>query len=460
MTGFRGWFLTCVVAACLACAVCPRSWAGDPTKNEQFQPGAEGAKLIDAAGFDSLQAAFQALPASGGVVTIPPGRYEITEPLRIRAGDVMVRGSGTSTHIVNKNEGGLAGIDVRAPEGVKSIWRVQLCDLRVTGNPKSGPGIYAKSVDELLISRVAAEHNGTYGIFLDNCYEDPRISDCLINYNKHTGLNLAACHDIVVSANQFEENKDAVRCIDGFNLTLTGNNLDDHLGNGVVIENTYGSLVSANMIEECAGHAVVLARECYGDTVSANTLAHCQGEGVRLDNVRDITVSANNIVLMAQPGVHALNGAGELTITGNTFCRYPYDPSKRHKLDPACGIVLESAPDVTITGNTFTRLHQTAVTIKGKDNKRIILVGNSILNPSQEKAGAYSALYFENLSDSVITGNIISDTQSPNTMKQVVEFTGDAGTLVVGDNLVTGVQRLIIPTGIPIQSGVPFITPP
>ena len=50
---------------------------------------------------------------------------------------------------------------------------------------------------------------------------------------------------------------DAVLCTDSFNLTMTGNNLDDHLGNGVVVENTYGSITSGNMIEECKGFAVV-----------------------------------------------------------------------------------------------------------------------------------------------------------------------------------------------------------
>jgi hypothetical protein len=34
----------------------------------------------------------------------------------------------------------------------------------------------------------------------------------------------------------FEENQDALHCLDGFNLTVTGNDLDDHLGHGVVIE--------------------------------------------------------------------------------------------------------------------------------------------------------------------------------------------------------------------------------
>ncbi|GIS58662.1 MAG: hypothetical protein CM1200mP2_08870 [Planctomycetaceae bacterium] len=70
------------------------------------------------------------------------------------------------------------------------------------------------------------------------------------------GLNLIGCHDIVVSSNQFEENNDALSCTDGFNLCLTGNCLDDHLRHGVIIENTYGSVLSGNMIEECQGYAV------------------------------------------------------------------------------------------------------------------------------------------------------------------------------------------------------------
>ena len=55
-------------------------------------------------------------------------------------------------------------------------------------------------------------------------------------------------------------NLDALRCLDPFNLCMTGNCVDDHLRHGVVIENTYGSIVSGNMIEECNGTAVILDR--------------------------------------------------------------------------------------------------------------------------------------------------------------------------------------------------------
>ena len=61
--------------------------------------------------------------------------------------------------------------------------------------------------------------------------------------------------------------------------------LDDHLRDGVVIENTYGSVVAGNMIEECAGTAIVLDRDCYGITLSANVIAHETSGGIDLRDI-------------------------------------------------------------------------------------------------------------------------------------------------------------------------------
>ena len=153
-------------------------------------------------------------------------------------------------------------------------------------------------MDELLISRVAVEHNGGDGIVLDNCHEDARICDSLINYNAGTGLDLRPrCHDVVVSANQFETNRGAVRCADGFNLTVIGNNMDDHSGHGLVVENTHGSVVAGNMIEQCTGDAAVLRGKCDGTTLSANTLTQCREGGVQLVGVKNLTLSASTFDL-------------------------------------------------------------------------------------------------------------------------------------------------------------------
>ncbi len=438
---FRYYTNTVVLVFAVLLFAATSAWAGDATKGETFQPGAEGAASVNAADFSTLQEALDSLPPGGGVVNLPPGRFEISQPLTLTRGDAMLRGVGTATHIVNQNEAGEPGLLVQPPEGTKSLWRVQIADLRITGNPKSGPGILARKIDELLISRVASEHHGGDGILLDHCYEDPRVSDCLVNYNAATGLNLLGCHDIIVSANQFEENMDGIHCIDGYNLTMTGNNLDDHLGNGLVVENTYGSVVSGNMIEECNGHAVVLKGDCYGDALSANTFAHCQGEGVRLENVRDITISANAFVLLAVVSIHALDGAAQLTITGNTFSRYPFDPERSRKGDPGSGIVLETTRDVTIAGNTFTATRHEAIKTVGESSRRIAITGNTVLNASSEEAGAHSAFAIENASHCIVANNIVHDGQEKKEgTAPAIRLQGACEANQVRGNIVTGYE--------------------
>ncbi|NUQ63330.1 MAG: right-handed parallel beta-helix repeat-containing protein, partial [Pirellulales bacterium] len=265
------------------------------------------AAVIDASRYPDLQAAFAAVPEAGGLVRLPPGDFEITKPLVLSRGNTRIEGAGAATCIVNANQQGQPSLVIRSPEFEKNskarLWRVQLANFRVTGDPgapndkstqpKSGDGILAQNIDELYVEGMTVDHHGGHGIHLVNCYEDPRIADSLITYNAQAGLNIAGGHDIVVNANHFEENLDALRCSDSFNLCMNGNNLDDHLGNGVVIEKTYGSVLSGNMIEECNGIAVVLDRDCYGITISANVIAHNMQGGVELRDAWGCAVSAN-----------------------------------------------------------------------------------------------------------------------------------------------------------------------
>ena len=214
-------------------------------------PGAT--PVIEAIQFPSIQAAINALPSAGGVVRLPAGTFEVRQPLLISGGDVLLQGSGTATHLKNVNTQGEPAIRLQpknlAADAKAMLWRIKLSDFRVTGNPKSGHGIEALNINEFFLDGVTVSENGGDGVRMVNCYEDPRICNSLITYNKAVGLNLIGCHDIVVSANQFEENNDALRCIDSYNLCMTGNCLDDHLRDGVVIENTYGSVLAGNMIE-------------------------------------------------------------------------------------------------------------------------------------------------------------------------------------------------------------------
>src|SRR4029078_10445903 len=77
-------------------------------------PGAR--RAIDAANYASLQAAIDALPATGGVVRLPAGTVEINQPLRISQEDVLIEGSGTATHIKNVSTDGQPAIEIDNPK--------------------------------------------------------------------------------------------------------------------------------------------------------------------------------------------------------------------------------------------------------------------------------------------------------------------------------------------------------
>jgi parallel beta-helix repeat protein len=358
--------------------------------------------VIDAGRYASLQEAINAVGEQGGILRIPPGTFEIAEPLVISASDVMLQGAGTATHIKNTNTEGKSALILRQRDekSKEQLWRISLSDLRITGNEKSGHGIEARQINEIFIHGVTVSYHGGDGIRLDHCYEDPRVCNCLVTYNKGTGINLLGCHDSVVSANQLEENQDAARCTDGFNLCMTGNCLDDHLGDGIVIENTYGSVVSGNMIEECRGWAIVLDRDCYGDTVSANVIAHESTGGIDLRDAHGCAVSANTFTIMGGDALHIGPNSGRITVTGNNFSDSYIGggATKRSEKDQkAGGIVLEATSDVTIVGNVFSGLKPKALTLRGKPSRRVVFASNVLTNVESDHG---------KLEDSVVKDNV------------------------------------------------------
>jgi hypothetical protein len=366
-------------------------------------PGA--VPVIDAAEYSSLQAAIDALPSIGGAVRLPPGTFEITEPLKITVSDVLLEGAGTATHIKNMNTEGKSAILLQHPSGGDTdkdmLWRIRLANFRLTGNSKSGHGIEARRINEIFIEGVTSSYHGGDGIHLHFCIEDPRICDSLITYNKKTGLNLIGCHDIVVASNQFEENWDAVRCIDGFNLCMTGNNLDDHLGDGVVIENTYGSVVSGNMIEECNGTAIVLDRDCYGITLSSNVIAHEVAGGIDLRGAHGCSVSANTFTIVKKNAVRVGPASGRITISANNFSdSFIGDGKIKRTADDreASGLTLDSAQEIAVVGNLFSSVQPKALTVEGRAVSRILFADNVLVDAAADSSKLGDSIVKDNLS--------------------------------------------------------------
>lgn len=379
------------------------------------------AAVVNAADYPTLQAAADALPPSGGVLRIPPGVHELKEPLIVRSGDTRIEGAGTASHLKNLNESGAPALLIR-PETIQTdprarLWRVEACNLRISGNPQSGAGIQAIGVQEFILRNISVDRNGSHGVDMDRCTENPRIIGCNFTYNNGSGVHSLGGHDVIVSANQFEENIDALTIRDGYNLTFTGNNLDDHLRHGVVVENTYGSVISGNMIEECEGIAIILDRDCYGVAISGNSIAHHLGGGIDLRDAWGCTVTGNNFVLVHGFSVQVGSNSGRHTITGNHFTnshiggdkirRLSIDPSKSPwQWDVGSGIVLEGTEDIVITGNQFSGLTTRAIEARG-ECRRLLVTNNLVTDHGRGLPGDVLPIDLGTPADSITEPNIV-----------------------------------------------------
>lgn len=366
------------------------------------QPAPPRPVVIDAGAHPSLQAAIDALPATGGLVRLPPGEYRLREPLRVKTAETRIEGAGAATHLINENTEGQPALILR-PASLDAdkkarLWRVQLADFRVSGQEKSGDGIFAEGIQEIYFEGMSVDHHGGHGIHMINCTEDPRVADCIFTYNKAAGVRINGGHDIVVNACHFEENLDALHCVDAFNLCMNGNNIDDHIRHGVVIENTYGSVLSGNMIEECSGTAVILDRDCYGITLSANVIAHHLEGGIDLRDAHGCAISANTFTIAHKFSVRVGPDSGRLTITGNNFCntwiggadRRPAEAKTPMGVDEGTGVLVEKgASHLSITGNSFSGLSGAAVWSTG--SSRAVLVSANTLTDCGRKLAADAA---------------------------------------------------------------------
>jgi parallel beta-helix repeat protein len=311
-------------------------------------------------------------------------------------------GAGTGTQIVNTNTAGRPAIIVRsrthASEPRSYVWRVQISDLRLIGNEKSGHGIEARRVNEVFINGVTASYHGGDGIHLSGCYEDARITNSLASYNRGAGVAIMACHDIVVAANQLEENQDGLKCFDSVNLCMTGNCVDDHLRQGVVIEKNYGSVLSGNMIENSRAKAIVLDRDCHGITLASNVIATNFGGGIDLRDAHGCTVSGNTFPRVPKGAITIGPASGRITVNGNAFSdNYVGPRDDEWRRMTSTGITLAGTSDIGITGNTFAGLHSKALTLEGEPSRRVLFSGNLLVDVDGGQSGLVDSLVADNI---------------------------------------------------------------
>ena len=273
------WFLAAISISVVAAIVTNVRELSSTTANETGT-----LSIIDASKYASLHDAIDALPDAGGIVNIPPGTYTISKTIWLTRDNTRIQGAGPSTHIVNANEKGEHALTLehkdRPNEPLARLTRVEVADLRISGNPKSGDGIFVEGVKGLYLEGLTVDHHGEHGMRILDSFDGPRVVGCNVHENGFDGLYSLVSHDLTISANQFWKNRDGVSMHDSTNLSICGNNLRSQRRDGLVLDRVSFASVSGNALRGCKGRGIAL-RAAKDIVVSGNALVEVRGAGVK-----------------------------------------------------------------------------------------------------------------------------------------------------------------------------------
>lgn len=369
---------------------------------------------LDAADFDSIQDALDALPVGGGLVRIPAGMYCISQPLRISRSNVTLLGEGRATVIINENREGEPAILAGSEENPEDnpLWGVTVSNLCITGDRSvvegagpwpekghpertGGDAIRAEYCYDSLFEKLWLVRNTGNGLNLVICYEDPRIQSCIITYNGKAGIRLEGCHDIVVAANQLEENyEEGILAIGCYNLTASGNNIDDHRGPGMVLVKTTCSSLSGNLIEESRGWGLIV-QDSNTNTFSGGTIRNnVPGGGVKFTNSSFNTITGCSFEANDGEAVYVDSSSRQNNISGNTFSSERYEQAT-----PSSTGLYIAGQENLVSANIVSPRTGSCVTLSGKYQN---VFGNTLRSP-----GAEPNIVLEGLEKSIVRDNLL-----------------------------------------------------
>jgi len=240
-----------------------------------------------------IQAALDALPATGGEVFLLDGTYYIESSLILDSYQTL-RGCGRNTILTTTT----ADLDIITATGGAGSEKVGIliADLCVDGNAggvANDIGILWTYVDHSKIEHVWSQDNGEDGISFNRNCDFNQIAGNTCQANLNYGIYIYTSNDNIISNN-----------------ICQGNSI------GIYIYTSSHNTINGNTCQGSSTNGIYLRTACNNNTVVGNT---CQGNGygVWLDTSNNNTVVGNTCQGNGDHGI-GLYSSNNNTIVGNT----------------------------------------------------------------------------------------------------------------------------------------------
>lgn len=326
----------------------------------------ESDQWIDAGEAGGVQQALDALPATGGTVHIPAGRWEVDRTLEIELEEgrhLFLHGEGRASVLVNTSSSGAPLLSIAGAIG--RWWpdlNITIRDISFVGNHRSGDGLIIDHPNDTLVDACFFIGHGGTAIRFVTRGTNATVRDCWMRDCKRA-LSAENLHHLTMHGNQTRRLND-------------GQDQDEH---------------------------VYIDRNCREVRIVNNHLAYGDAEGIILDGTAQHVI-ANNTIEGFSRCIYVL-GSRDLAINSN----YLHGP---------LGVVLAGECNgITITGNTIINNPEAAVLIEDPSGS-----GGHVISSNVIRKSVYAEIVEDRRQggidlgasrDCVISDNILEDVTGP-----------------------------------------------
>ena len=286
--------------------------------------------VLPGASSTAIQQALDSLPARGGEVVLPPGTFEIRQPIVLRRDHQSLRGSGDAT-VLRLADGAncpavILGEPVNHPqttvrhlylgnlfiEGNRSHQPHELWRLRGEGSEIRNNGITVQNVSDSLVEHVTCARCRSGGLVTTRNVRRLTVQDYTAFENEYDGLACYQTEDCLFTGLRLHHNPGAGISLDlAFNhnvisnAVLTANDLgifmrasrDNRFYNVAIrYSRHYGVFMAHAEKPTGRGSQPVPRSECIHNAFTNLIASHCGSAAFRVNN----STCTNNVIAAAQ----------------------------------------------------------------------------------------------------------------------------------------------------------------
>lgn len=289
-----------------------------------------------------IQAALDALPATGGEVVLLDGTYNIEVSLVLDSYQTL-RGCGRNT-ILTTTTADLDIITATGGSGTEKIG-ILIADLCVDGN--AGGAIndigifwtyvdYSKIINTWILGTAGGEDgiklltcdfntilgntcqgNGLQGIFLHDS-DNNVISGNTCQGNIDDGIYLYLSDNNTITGNNCQGNDDAIDMVSSNNNTVSDNTFQGSYYYGIHLDGSINNTIVGNTCQGNNSRGIFLDDASNSNTVSGNTSQGNGKDGIYIIASNSNTISGNTCQGNKDHGIYIRDNSDNNTVVGNT----------------------------------------------------------------------------------------------------------------------------------------------